>query len=179
MLEFFNLNNVLPLSGNEHVFNATLPSNSSSVWYYDDFTSYGHFVLDYHVIIGIVLFNIMYHIGVYYYNVKVKTWKKIEQNAHLYNALLNIDNSDERLSVPLLSKPDDEFKDNYGSTDANSEFERTKEAHFSIFHLKQDDDEAASYQVVVERSTFDYMRLCFDCWECSVPLLLLQKHISH
>lgn len=162
MLEFFNLNNVLPLSGNEHVFNATLPSNSSSVWYYDDFTSYGHFVLDYHVIIGIVLFNILYHIGVYYYNVKVKTWKKIEQNAHLYNALLNIDNSDERLSVPLLSKPDDEFKDNYGSTDANSEFERTKEAHFSIFHLKQDDDEAASYQVVVERSTFDYMRLYLE-----------------
>lgn len=170
MLDFYNLNNILPLNGNEYGLNSALANStlSSSIWYYDDFTERGHYVLNHQFIIFVLVFNILYHIGIYYYNHKIKTWKKIEENSHLFNALLNIEDSADRLTVPLLSKMDDEVKDNYGSTEHDSEVKQIKESHFSIFHLKQNDDETASYQVVVERSKFDYFRLYLEVFIVNV-----------
>ncbi len=68
---------------------------------------------------------------------------------------------------------DDEVKDKLRIYEHDSEVKQIKESHFSIFHLKQNDDETSSYQVVVEDRnliTSDYtlkysLLNVFDLWK--------------
>lgn len=176
MIDLYNLNAVIGLDdssgntlnfwSNKHNSSTTPPSPpkhfTKPIWNYDDFTSYGRYFLNKQFIIFVLIINILYHLVIYYYNSRIKTWSKIESNATLFNSLLKgdseqVENND---SVPLLNKNDEV---DYGSKNNLSNGDKLKEAHFSIFELKYDNKEdGVSYQVIVKRNSWDYLRLYLE-----------------
>ncbi|XBW38321.1 hypothetical protein QEN19_003910 [Hanseniaspora menglaensis] len=183
----FNLYNLGSLVAGDMVEFSIMGNNTHSpitkqpLWYFDDITKQGRFFLNSKYLHFVLLINVLYHAGIYYYNSRMKTWAKIESSAAVFNSLLSGSNdvTTRDDSTPLLNQTSET---NYGSSGSAASNGHSKEAHFSIFEMKFDSkDELSSYQVVVKRNSWDFFRLRAELIHVDLLVIaniLYQYHFS-